>query len=524
MPARGLTRSPARRVRNAAVLAVVLTSLWSTSGAVDSVDVQIRLRVAEQLVAERRLIVAQRGDLSQGPRFRDAAGVFSSRFGIGQSLFFLPFVMVTRPLAAVAPVSDAARTKLDRFLLATSVFAVVLLAIFGLCVVNARALGADSLPAYLVAFVAVFGSSFWQVAKHGQEENQLAIAALLALFGFLGWRRTGRPGYVWLSAMSVAVALVFRPTAVIMVIGVVGLYVVGLLRAHREGTLEARRVAQVAICFAVAGAGALTVILGYNLFKAGHPLRFGYVRAQGGFTSSFWWDAVWGSTLGLDRGIIWQNLWLLPAVLLVAFNWRRLRPELRLAVALSGFLFLASVALHSAWSGWAAGYGTRFQQHVVPLLALTLLLGLLQPVRWARPWTRRVAVIVALLAAAVQLPSVMFVHNLEYLQAMTSGAAAPPGQAATAAIGGQLRLRHENVFSKLTTGSPVAIDTLESKRSDVPLLVVSSRWDFWPWRLSKYLGPDATRAAKLLWLALLLFSIGAWVVVFRRAADEGNAE
>jgi hypothetical protein len=505
------------------VAAVLLTSLWSTSGAVDSVDVQIRLRVAEQLIAERRLVVAHRGDLSQGPQFRDAAGVFSSRFGIGQSLFLVPFVMLTRPLAAVAPVSDAARMKLNRFLLATSVFAVVLLAIFGLCVVNTRALGADLLSAYAVAFVAVFGSSFWQMAKHGQEENQLAIAVLLALFGFLGWRRTGRPGYVWLSAISVAGALVFRPTAVITFIGVVGLYVVGLLRAHREGTLEARRVAQVAISFAMAGAVALTIILGYNLFKTGHPLRFGYVSGQGGFSASFWWDAMWGSTLGLDRGIIWRNLWLLPAALLVTFNWRRLSPDLRLAVALSGFLFLASVALHSAWSGWATGYGTRFQQHLVPMLALTLLLGVLEPLRGLRRWTPRVAVIFALLAAAVQLPSVMLVHNLEYLQAMTSGAAVGEGQAATAALGGQLRLRHANVFAKLTTGSTAAIDTLRSRRALVPLLVVSSRWDFWPWRLSRYLGPDASRAAKLLWFALLLFSIGAWVVVFRRAADEDHA-
>ena len=199
-----------------------------------------------------------------------------------------------------------------------------------------------------------------------------------------------------------------------------------------------------------------------------------------------------------------------------------LGPDLRLTIGFAGFLLLASVALHAAWSGWAAGYGTRFQQHVVPLLALTLLLGVLEQVPWGRPWTRRVAGGVALLAALVQLPSIMFVHNLEYLQGIASGVVPAPGQATSAAMGGLIRLRHANVFSKLTTGSPVAIDTVESRRSMVPLLQASSRWNFWPWRLGTYFGLRTTRAARLLWLALVLSSIAAWLLVFRRAADDAR--
>lgn len=518
-------RSCARRVRTAAALAVVLTSLWSASGAIDSEDAQTRLRVAEQLAAEGRLVVASYGDGRHDTRLRDAAGVYSSRFGIGQSLFYLPFVLITRPLAAVAPVPDSLRMKLGRFLLATSVFAVVLLATFGLCVLNARALGAGRLPAYFAAFVAVFGSSFWQMAKQGQEENQLAIAALAALLGFLGWRQTGRPACAWLTAVALSSAIVFRPTAVTMVLGFVGLYAIALWRAARRGVLTPRAVTNVVIAFVLAGATGTGIVLGYNLFKGGHPLRFGYGSTQGVFSSSTWWDGVWGSTVGLDRGIIWQNLWMLPAVLLVIFGWRRLRPRLRVAVVLGGILFLGSVALYSGWSGWAGGlhtYGTRFQQHVVPLLALGLILGALEVAGRARRWSASSAVVLALVAAVLQLPSIAFVHNLEALQAMTSRATAPAGEIATVAMGGQLHLRHANVLAKLTTGRPVPIDTLRSEPRLAGLLADSSRWDFWPWRIPRYVGSATTLAARLLWIALLLCSLGAWVVVFRRAAQVGD--
>jgi hypothetical protein len=85
-------------------------------------------------------------------------------------------------------------------------------------------------------------------------------------------------------------------------------------------------------------------------------------------------------------------------------------------------------------------------------------------------------------------------------------------------------LRHANVVSKLTTDSPVTYGIVESERYLVPLLENSSRWNFWPWRLDKYVGRSAVRAAKLVWTLLLISSVAAWIVVFRRArrvADDG---
>jgi hypothetical protein len=411
-------------------------------------------------------------------------------------------------------------------LVAAWVFSAVLLATFGLCVLNARMLGADLWQAYLVAFVAVFGSSFWEIAKEGQEEVQLALALLLGLYGFLRWRGGGQPKYVWLSAAAVAAATIFRPTAVTIVIGVVGMFLVDLWRTHRAGTLERQTLAQVTACFAVAGAGALSLILAYNAYKSGHPLHAGYARAAGYFTPAHWGDGLWGSTLGLDRGIIWQDLWLLPAAVWVGTNWRRLRPELRTAIALGGFLFLSSLLLYSTWIGWSGGlmgYGTRFQQHVMPLLALGLVLGTLDTGRRVWRWSRRSAGILAVLAAIAQLPSIMFTASLEGLQAIAAGATAPPGKVPTVALGGELHLRRANVVSKLTTGSPVALDTVAAQREIVPLLQDASRWDFIPWRLQKYFVPRTIETVKLLWVVLLLSSVGAWLVVFRRASGEADA-
>jgi hypothetical protein len=515
---------PSIALQHAALVAALLTAIWSTAGPFDNPDPRIRLRVAAQLVAEHRLVVAA-PDTAGATRFQDAAGSYPSRFGIGQSLFFVPFVAIARPLTGAVAVPPPLRPKLMESVVATAVYAVVLVVTFALSVALARALGAGSFVAHVIGVLAVFGSSYWQMAKEGQEEAQLAIAAQLAFYGYLKWRRSGHLGYVWLSAGAATAATIFRPTAVTLFVGALGLYLVALLRARHAGTLGPGDSARVAACFAVTGACGLALILGYNMYKAGDPLRSGYGRADGWFAQQRWLYALRGATLGTDRGIVWQNIWLIPLALAAILEWRRLSDDVRDAIVLAGFLLGSSLAFYSMWIGWSGGqysYGTRFQQHAVPLLAVALAMGAFGAGRGGPGSARRLMVPALILLCVLQLPSIAFVHGLEGLQAKVSGARGGLGAEPTAGRGGQLRTRYENLVSKLTTGRLPAVDTLPEQRGLVPLLVDSSRWNLWPWRLEKYFGARAASAAKVVWVVLALASLAFWavgLVAASRAAD-----
>jgi hypothetical protein len=150
------------------------------------------------------------------------------------------------------------------------------------------------------------------------------------------------------------------------------------------------------------------------------------------------------------------------------------------------------------------------------MLAVSLAVGALGPTPTAAPrWSRRLLLSAVLILSALQLPSVAFVHGLEGLQAGVSGARGGPGEMPTAGRGGLLRTRYENTISKLATGTLPPLDTLASKRGMVPLLVESSRWNFWPWRLHEYFGPRAVDLAKAVWVLLVVASLGFWGVALR---------
>jgi len=464
------------RPRGLALTAVVLTALWSSSASIDNGDTGLRLRVAEQLLTEHRLVVHSYADSSETSRFRDQDGVYSSFYGIGQSIFLLPFAAAARPLSLMMPLPAPARTKLARLFIAVALFSVVLILNFRLCVADARLLGADTLSADLIGFGAVFGSSFWSMAKEGQEEVQLSILLLLGLYGFLRWRSTRRWAHVWLSAAAAGLALLFRPTAITFPLGFAALYGWESLRLRKKLDLQAGTVWRVIACFVLAGACGLAIVAWCNDFKTGHPLHTGYPTGHRGFYLQNWWRGLIGPTVGLDRGIIWHNPWLLPLSAVAVLRWRWLRPELRSAAALGVFLFLGSLAIYCTWITWAGDstYGTRFQQHVIPLLGVVLGVAVLS----AFPSTRRgrqlvVATVVAL--AVVQVPSLMFRHQLEVLQRTAEGASTRPGETVTAGRGGQLRLRYQNIAAKLLTGLPTVGLDLAPQSLQVGLLGLAHR-------------------------------------------------
>jgi hypothetical protein len=288
--------------------------------------------------------------------------------------------------------------------------------------------------------------------------------------------------------------------------------------------------------FLLAGSGTVLVVGAYNAWKTGSPLSTGYALY---FHEGAVWRGLVGPTLGLDRGVIWRNLWLLPLSILCWARRRNLRTETKLALGLGAWLLLSSLLIYCTWYTWAGDhtFGARFQQHAVPLLGTALAAGALQGVSLRAPRRAGAAIGAVLALAVLQVPSLVFVHNLELLQILAEGGPpTPPGVTPTAARGGQLRLRLANLEAKLETGHTMDLDTVihvsdagakigGSNWSDLSdaaaatLLADSSRWDFWPWRLGEYIGLRASAWGRALWVVLVLASVTAWVALFTRLRE-----
>jgi hypothetical protein len=103
----------------------------------------------------------------------------------------LPFDAVASLITNNVRLPPEKADKVHNFLVSMPVFTVILILNFWACLQLGIKLGNDRFMSYLLAFVATFGSSFWQMAKQAQEEIQLSILLLSALYGFLCWRQEG---------------------------------------------------------------------------------------------------------------------------------------------------------------------------------------------------------------------------------------------------------------------------------------------------------------------------------------------
>lgn len=500
-------------------LAILLTSLWSASGAFDSGDAFHRARVAHQLVTEGRLVVESVGSAENGSTFRDQNGAYYSKFGPGQSIFFLPFDALASIVTQKLTVGPALRERIHTFLLSVTVFWLCLSINFWLCLKLLANLGINRLNAYLISFVATFGSSLWQMAKQGQEEIQLSILLLYSLYKFWCWKRTGNNKYVWLSAVSAAATLVFRPTALPIPLGVAGIYVYELFKKNTRSKFFSYL--GVALPFVIANFCALAIVGGYNLFKTGNALKSGY--SAGESFSGNWFNGIVEPIFGLDKGILWTNPWLLPCLICTFLTWKYLKHDFKILLILNLFLFTSSIAIYCKWFSWAGDhtYGARFQVHLVPLLCLTLGAATITYIRTYFPkmlYTMQYKLLslsIGFVLFMLQIPSVALIQNLEIYQAVRSNAVSKSHNGSPTGALGQIRLRYANFFSKLITGTPVEFEARNPSAVATQDWEGAARWNFWPWLAEKLLSQNVTILLKALWTLIVLASIICWVYAFR---------
>lgn len=500
-------------------LAILLTSLWSASGLLDLVDAQVRARVAHQLVTERRLVVDSFGQDGNGSTFRDQKGSYTSKFGIGQTISFLPFDAIATLVTQKLTLKPELKERIHYFLMSVPVFWLSLSINFWLCLKILAKLKQDRFTTYFISFVAIFASTFWQMAKQGQEEIQLSILLLYSLYNFLCWKRDRNNKYIWLSAVFAAATLIFRPTALPIPLGIAGLYI---YENFSKKTTQAKRFSYLRILtpFAITNFCAIAIVAAYNIFKTGNPLKAGYL-AEEAFSGN-WVNGIVEPIIGMDKGIIWTNPWLFPCFIFTCFAWKHLSRDLKVLLILSLFLFTSTILIYCKWFSWAGDdtYGARFQVHLVPLLCLTLGTATLRYIKtnfYQGLSTTRYKLIslgFGFILFLLQIPSIALVNNLERYQAAISNSISKSRNGSPTGALGQVRLRYANFFSKLTMGEPIKFDIRNTSEGLPSALKDAVRWNFWAWLAEKRFG-QITTLLKLLWLLIVLASIVCWVFAFR---------
>lgn len=499
--------------------AILLTSLWSASGTFDSSDAANRARVAHQLVTEGQLVVESVGDAKHFSTFQDQNGSYNSQWGIGQSVFFLPFVALSNIVTQNLPVEPTQKANISGFLVSVPVFWIGLAINFWLCLKLSALLRTDRFTAYILSFIATFGSGLWHMAKQGQEEIQLSILLLFSLYGFLYWKRSNDYKYVWLSAVSASATLIFRPTALPIFVGTVGLYIYEFMFEKRTARKKSFNYLRVIVAFGVATFCSLTIALGYNFFKTGNPLKSGVPLAD--FYGN-WLNGIIEPIFGLDKGILWTNPWLLPCIIFTFLSWKYLKDDLKLLLKLSLFLFISSVAIYCKWFSWAGDftYGARFQVHLVPLLCLTLGTATLTYIKrflYKGQITKQYKLLSLLFGftfVLLQIPSIAFIHSLEIYQALQSHADSKSNNGSPTGALGQVQLRYANFISKLTTGKTIEFAVVKPLKVTPNAVDDASRWNFWSWLAKKRLSQNVAKLLQIFWILIVLVSVFSWIYAF----------
>ncbi len=568
-------------------LAVLLTGLWSMSGTFDSGDALNRLRATEQFFSPTGLVVASQGKPVRGgySLFVDQGGSYISSWGPGQPLLFVPYNLiagaVSQPLAQKFDWSNADILRIKRFIVSSLVSLSCLLVVFWLEILVAMALGCGQWLALGIAVLGTFGSMFWSMWKQGQEEVQLAICLLGMIYGWLRWQKslvmsitaTGNttdlqnlPGsqdlsldlaqpspkaasqkvtnkWVWFSSGMVAIALLFRTTALPMVLASIWLFVTAAIRINANpaitGNIKAakqdfwRRWQWLIIPQAVCHSIAIAILATYNYIKTGNPLKAGIPLED---FYGRWWSGITEPIWGIDKGIIWTNPWLLPALITTVLLWQYLSVHHRQLLIVTLFLFSASIAIYANWLTWAGDhtYGARFQVHLLP--CLTVLLGSsiglygrhLMPhlphvlAKLINGKALQVKILALALCILLQVPSISLIHGLEIYQAMRAGLWQHSTSMSPTQHLPQIPTRYKNFWLKLTTQAevlplppavPITGDPSRQFLISDADYYGAQRWNFWPWLSLWRISPDLSQILMIVWYVLVILSVSLWLLL-----------
>jgi hypothetical protein len=371
-----------RRLHAMAAAALMLVYLAVMSGHMTSMDGFLVQRQARALVFEHSINFRTPGWFWKGEP------VYSSKFGIGLSLAYVPGMMFASPLVSLVPYSaerpkktfDFYYTQLYEDPLYTAgaswVHAVVtaLAAFFVARLVTA--LGCSPRASLWAMALYGIGSAALMYSRGDFSQPLVGMCWAAAMLAAVVCRQSGSQAAAWSAAAAVGFAVLTRPFDGLLLFFAVLALVTPL--EPSKWNLRALRPAMAV----VAGIAVATIVTGLvNQARSGNPWTTGYKL-----------DGVWSIPeleriayvlVGPARGLLWD----FPAVLLLplgvaALARRGHRFETTVLLALCGALLLNTMSWKVWWGGWC--WGLRLFVPALPLLAVVAGAGIDRLGRGAR--------------------------------------------------------------------------------------------------------------------------------------------
>ena len=355
----------------------------------------------------------------------DSSGRLHAWWGVGQSLSFLPFDMLSVAIARTLGVSAESHDRAQRAVVGPTYYPLVT----ACCLVAAYwwllGMGFTASQSTFGSLGLLFGTTllYW---THGAQENSLMLlCALGAAGGAAHWCKTGRLRPAALSAAGLGYSLLIRPQA----FAVAGLIVgITMLAFHANVRRLGRDVVRSAVVRAILILVAFaltervvhywrfhevwgTVFRHYDKLIAAHPeLPPGWplnVPFLEGFAGQLW------SRFSV---FLFDPLLLLP-LLLWAFRKPAARPIVVMTIGLAVTLLLDAAA-HSNLDFWYGGISWGPRYITVPSEMIGALAAALLAAMWPRlsRAQRAAAVVLVAAAVAIQFSSVLLDDSLEEVQ------------------------------------------------------------------------------------------------------------
>ena len=425
-------------------LGLWLLLLATNPGRNETIDAGVRLAVTRQLWTAGEVAVRHRPHGTEDLWIEIAPDRYVAPYGIGQSLVFVPFDMVSSVLEHFTP--EAWRGQLAWLPIG---FGLLPLLGLGYWYALRRLLqewGFIHPWPTLGALAMMLGTIMFFYAGQAQEENLVGLCLTLSMLFALRLRR--RP--TWNNALAAGffagTCLTIRPVSVF------ALLIVPVLIFTLEGSWTTR-----SRCVGVTGvatAAGASIVLWYNFARFGNAFTVGYDRLTG-HMSSFAFDGRSPKVLvsllfGPGAGLLVLSPILAIAICGMHQLWKRDRPYVvgMLVALLSCYSFFS--AWHETYTGgWS--WGTRYQVHILPLFAIPVALGLQRLAVTARG--RALAVVVFALSVGIQSLSVFATYHIEHFQAWCDGGDERFERLLNSPVHGQLEQRVQNLV-RWAAGAP----------------------------------------------------------------------
>jgi hypothetical protein len=360
-----------------AALAVLCLYFASSSGHSYSIDGLLMYRQAVSIVHDHSLRFAS--PIYWGDNY------FSSKYGIGLSLLYLPGVFLLSLMGLTAPVPQPNIYDSNLFyhdvvytLGAAPVQPILTAATAYLVARFIRELGYGTPIALLGLIAYAVASPAIVYAREDFAQPLLAFCLMAALLAAVRFRRSGSWKALLVVSLALFLAVLTRPVEGSFLLPAL-VILMAPAKAPRAWTAAAYRTAGVLVgSYGVAVAITLLV----NWVRFGSP-------AQTGYTMISWSTPIWvglpGVLISPARGIIWQFPLVVMAPLGLLRLWRTGHQVLGAVLASLAVALLLNTALWIPWWG-AWSWGSRLFVPAFPLTAALGAVGILSIGQKHRIW------------------------------------------------------------------------------------------------------------------------------------------